>query len=152
MSELPFRLSIRDVQTWRLLAERFEENEERPDWAKVDDGAAGEIRMFAADDASRLDITYESRFFGDDYAIAVYLIARFDATGDEDVIANLGEKLQHLDGTQAERIANEGMSVIAPYVREIVHTTSMRLNPQDPLILPAYPGNTVTNAATGVKA
>ena len=137
VSDLPFTLAIENVQTARLLAERFAEDEERPPWTEP---RAGSLQVFVDDETSNIDVVYDANFQADDLVIAVMMVARFAVSVNGNPVSDLTKMLSKLDADQAATVASEGMTVLAPYVREVVHTTSMRLNPESPFVLPPFPG------------
>lgn len=139
MTKLPFTLTLIDVETQRILAERFETGEPRPDWATSNPDVGGiQVLVGEGEDDSMIDVTYSNVFTDDELAIAILVVARYRAEKDQSPVENLADEVRKLPEGSASAIALDGMKNLVPYVREIVQSSSVRLNPGNPVVLPPF--------------
>src|SRR5690606_39276052 len=129
-----------DVGTHSLLAQWWEDDV--PEWAEGDDGdltigftplpdsrLAVALSMLARDDqprAVRADLIAR-------YEVAVY---EADSQPDEGNVEDTEKFLRSLPPQGLRMIANQALRDAAPYIRESIQSTSMRLSPDKPLLIP----------------
>jgi hypothetical protein len=139
-----FAIRLDEVEMRFLFAQHWEEGKDTPDWADGDDGditigfgAAQESRvsvavnMLARDDNHRSAVRTEQ--------IARYEVALYRDGEAQPSSGNIEDfdKFVRMVGPEGLRIiANNAIQDTLPYLREAIHSTSMRLNPEHPMVLP----------------
>lgn len=151
---------VRDIETWRVLSERFDvDDNERPDWARGN-GFEGISLHTVPPSAVAIEVNYTAS--DEEVAVKVQLIVKFDVvlssveSEEKDAVPfttdeELSEYLVKNGAKFVHRMMNEAISDSSPYLREIVHSASGRLRPAKPILLAGDPSRRTVRRARDVR-
>lgn len=151
---------VSDIETWRVLSERFAEDDtERPEWAHGN-GFEGISLHTVPPSGVAIEVNYTAS--DAEVAVNVQLVVKFDivlrSSESEEQAAvpfstdeELSKYLVENGAKFVGRMMNEAISDSSPYLREIVHSASGRLRPGKPILLAGDPSRKTVRRAHDVR-
>lgn len=137
-----FAIRLERIETWSAKAERWESERGIPDWAKGDDNNA-DIALAPHSD-SKLSVAVQL-LVRDTHPravqveiVAFYELAMMPAGSPPPRKGNITDTKAFVDSLakhSVRRIINQALRDIMPYMREAVHSLSVRVFPQHPIVL-----------------
>lgn len=147
-SPTSFAARLDRVETWSALAQRWESPDEVPDWAT---GTKNELTIALGGQPNSQIAVSVDFLVRDEHprAVRVELVAFYEIavfptgspTPTEGNVEDTSAFVSNLPNGSSTKIVNRAMRDIAPYLREAVHSTSARVLPEYPVLLPGDVGD-----------
>ncbi|NKY58143.1 hypothetical protein [Nocardia flavorosea] len=142
-STTSFAIRLDRIETWSVLAQRWDDEKEIPDWAA---GTKSELTIgLGGRPASQIAASIDLLVLDDHpravrvEIVAFYEVAAFSSgspTPSEGNIEDTSAFLVDLEGSASTKIVNRALRDVGPYLREAVQSASARVFPTHPIILP----------------
>ncbi|MFB7876816.1 hypothetical protein ACFC06_16295 [Nocardia sp. NPDC056064] len=137
-ADVRFGIRLDRIETWSVRAQRWEEGEV-PEWAAED----GSITINVGGEADSRIVVAITLLARDDQPraveaqiAAVYEVAIVPPGEPAPTTGNIADTAAFMDGLDRpgiKRIANQALRDIAPYMREVVQSMSVRVWPTEPI-------------------
>ncbi|MFD4402364.1 hypothetical protein ACFWPH_06320 [Nocardia sp. NPDC058499] len=147
-SPTSFAARLDRVETWSALAQRWEDPDEVPDWAT---GTENELTIALGGQPNSQIAVSVDLLVRDEHPravrveiVAFYELAVFPAGAPVPAEGNVEDTsafVSNLPNGSGTKIVNRALRDIAPYLREAVHSTSARVLPEYPVLLPGGVGD-----------